>query len=256
MLTFKNYEYSSLLHTCVLLFLCYLLKTRETGWHTESVSPGSQFLPPNTGMWNLYPNSGISVESENEWVSRRDQKRKGETKAKWHYQISTPSPGYVLISRNEFWTFPSQPNPSQTGVGSRSRPRASPCRSGRGTCRALPPCPRAAGAKAKGGSLPPAAAATTMGGGAPPVAPANGSAGAGGGGRGEGCEWPAGGSGANFEGDIKGRRGSFHFLPLIPPLPLLLLLPPLPFQPCSLPAPRSLPATTSPGFRPRRASLL
>lgn len=90
----------------------------------------------------------------------------------------------------------------------------------------------------------------------PPVAPANGSAGAGGGGRGEGCEWPAGGSGANFEGDIKGGRGSFHFLPLIPPLPLLLLLPPLPFQPCSLPAPRSLPATTSSGFRLRRASLL
>lgn len=168
MLTLKNYEYSSLLHTCVLLFLCYLLKTRETGWHTESVSPGSQFLPPNTGMWNLYPNSGISVESENEWVSRRNQKRKREIKAKWHCQICTRSPGYVLISRNEFWTFPSQPNPSQTGVGSRSRTRASPCRSGRGICRALPPCPRAAGAKAKGGSLPPAAAATTMGGGARP----------------------------------------------------------------------------------------
>lgn len=65
--------------------LCYLFTTREIGWYTESVSPGSQFLPPNAGMWNLYPNSGISEENKNEWVSRRDQKRKGGSKAKWYF---------------------------------------------------------------------------------------------------------------------------------------------------------------------------
>lgn len=77
MLTFISYEYSPLL-TCGLLFLCYLFKTHETGWHSESVSPGSQFLPPNAGMWNFLPYSGISVESEKEWVGRRAQRTGGQ----------------------------------------------------------------------------------------------------------------------------------------------------------------------------------
>lgn len=195
-------------------------------------------------MWNLYPNSGISVESENEWAGRRDQKRKGESKAKGHFQ-SVPQSSLG---------FPVAGGCPAGRVG--AVPRSVP---GRGGTAALPPCPRAAGAKPRGGALSPAAAAT-MEGGAPPAASANGNAGAGGGGRGEGCEWPARRSGANFEGDIKGLRGIVRFLPLVPPPPpqllLLLLLPPPQFQPCCPPAPRSPPATTSPGCRPGRASLL
>lgn len=182
--------------------------------------------------------------------------------ATWHFQISALNPdGGRCHIRQRVSRFPHPESLKKTGItscallsgahtGCRrwrlawcvfpfSLPASTPSSAApRLEFRALPPFPASAPLAPNQGAglFPPQWKA-----GRRPGPLANRSAGAGVGSGGAGCDWPAGLSGAKFEGDIKGRRRSRHSVPLLSP------------PPCCPPAPRSLPATTSPACRPRRA---